>query len=830
MIDAAWLRALDADGLTELLRRRPDAMERPEPASLAELADRFNQPASVAAAVRQLDRPTLQVAEALAALGGQAHRSDLHRLLGVVRPDDGSTEGRDGQGGATASQGGAGAAADRGGPCVTAVDQALDALRGYALLVESGPEPRLIPMLRDAWERPLGLGVAAAEAVAGLRADDLRTYARNLGLKPAARKAALVEQVLAALRDPDLVVRIVRQAPAPTRQLLVETAHTGEPVPEPHHYFLSDSSRSRSPAQWAAERGLLIRPDEWGAELEMPAEVALALRGPDWTAPFDPLPPQPPVAARSPEVVTQDAAAAGAAALRLVSALADEAGRTPITVLKAGGVGTRELRRLAKRTGAAEAEVRLGLAVGHQAGLLAFTEAGLAPTEEYDDWLRHEPAQRLATLLTAWWALPYVPTADTDGAWTPAPRWRGARELRAAVLRAAAGLAGPEPTGREDRVAGVEPSALADLVLWSQPYAFDGPDPLQRAAACWGEAGSLGAAGANALAAAGRALLAGDDPAAALTGLGATEHQVRLQADLTALVAGTPSAELTALLDATADRESRGAASIWRFTPDSVRRAFDAGQQADALLDELAKVATGGVPQPLEYLVRDVARRHGVVRGQEVACCLRSDDPALLAQIAADRRLRGLGLRVLAPTVLAGARPLAETLAGLREAGYAPVAERSDGTAVLEQARPHRAAGARSPARRVSREAGSPGAARTAAAPAQSRSAEPVTPETLARTLLAKPDSVAPPASKSLYAVRDAARQLSDGPARILAHAIDTGSPVRIDYVNQAGNVTSRVIEDIDLSGTMILAWCRLREDERMFNLGRILAVSPVSS
>jgi hypothetical protein len=45
----------------------------------------------------------------------------------------------------------------------------------------------------------------------------------------------------------------------------------------------------------------------------------------------------------------------------------------------------------------------------------------------------------------------------------------------------------------------------------------------------------------------------------------------------------------------------------------------------------------------------------------------------LLAEIAAHRRLARLGLRLLAPTVLASAAPAEKTLASLRDAGYAPV-------------------------------------------------------------------------------------------------------------------------------------------------------------
>ncbi|BCB84244.1 hypothetical protein [Phytohabitans suffuscus] len=83
MVTAAWLRRLGEDGLADLLRRRPEAMAVPPPVSLGELAERLATPAATVAALRRLDRPALQVAEALTALGGQAGRPALDRLLGA---------------------------------------------------------------------------------------------------------------------------------------------------------------------------------------------------------------------------------------------------------------------------------------------------------------------------------------------------------------------------------------------------------------------------------------------------------------------------------------------------------------------------------------------------------------------------------------------------------------------------------------------------------------------------------------------------------------------------------------------------------------------------
>ena len=289
-----------------------------------------------------------------------------------------------------------------------------------------------------------------------------------------------------------------------------------------------------------------------------------------------------------------------------------------------------------------------------------------------------------------------------------------------------------------------------------------------------------------------------------------------LQADLTAVVAGTPTARLAAVLDSAADRETSGVASVWRFDGRSVRRALDAGQTPQELEAALTEVAPAGMPQPLAYLIRDAGRRHGRIRAQAAACCLRSDDEALLAEAAADRMLRALGLRLVAPTVLLAERPLAETLATLRAAGYAPLAEHADGTPVWEHQATRR--GAVRAARR--------GGPRQSSAPAPDRSAA-AEPRQLAGTLLARADNAIPAVSATLAAVRRGAPRLTAGEARLLAHAVDTGTPVRIDYLSSTGSTTSRIIDELELDHGAIEAWCRLRDDQRRFTLNGILAVAP---
>ena len=88
------------------------------------------------------------------------------------------------------------------------------------------------------------------------------------------------------------------------------------------------------------------------------------------------------------------------------------------------------------------------------------------------------------------------------------------------------------------------------------------------------------------------------------------------------------------------------------------------------------------IPQSLTYLIDDVARRHGQLRAGMAQSFVRSDDPALLAQVLSSPVASELALRAIAPTVAIAQAPLGELLERLRAAGFAPAGEDSAGTIV----------------------------------------------------------------------------------------------------------------------------------------------------
>ncbi|MGW9322993.1 helicase-associated domain-containing protein [Streptomyces koyangensis] len=356
-----------------------------------------------------------------------------------------------------------------------------------------------------------------------------------------------------------------------------------------------------------------------------------------------------------------------------------------------------------------------------------------APTPEYDAWRDLPPADRWAWLLEAW--LPGTRTPGLIGgrdgrdrtlsALGPGLDRSPAPEVRRRVLELMAEL---EPGQAPD------PATLLERLRWERPLRSAGPrreqpeppragvhpaygggvapnDPeaLRTKLTEWAllEAEMLGVTGRGALATHGRALL-GTEGRSEGAGSGTTAagsaratvvaallapllpeplDHVLLQADLTAVAPGPLVRPLAEALGVLADVESKGGATVYRFTPGSVRRALDAGRSATELHAFLDRHSRTPVPQPLTYLIDDVARRHGLLRVGAASSYVRCDDESVLDEILADRRATALRLRRLAPTVVAAQADPRTLIEGLRAMGFAPAAESAEGDVMI--ARPH---------------------------------------------------------------------------------------------------------------------------------------------
>lgn len=660
-----FLSGLTAARLAELAAvHLPEAAAPRGRKALADLAAVLLDPATVTGTVAALSLPELQVAEVLSLRAAGTRRSDLAHLLGV--------------------------AADG-----TDLGMMLDRLEWHALAWPDGEWIRTAP-IHEVLVGGYGFGPSARIELAQLSLDRLQRIAYNLDAPVGRDRTALLDGVCGALADAATVRAKFAAAPEATKDLLTSLA-TGDPFYfDPRQMGALHTNRS-TPLRWPVDHGLLM----WspaGLAAVLPSEVGVVLRqefDADFHPGFDPAPPlQVPVEV-SVEMVERDSAAAIRTALAHVTALLETCGRAPVPMLKDGGVGVRELRRLGKAIGGDDLEMRLWLTLAGVSGLIGITDNRIAPSAYYDDWLKLDPPAQYGELVTAWLVMDAAPLDTRFPALLRTQHDDAVSVLRRSLVSLLNGLPGGYALPSLEGVNALQ--------MYMRPL-LTGPDPQEAyptTVMLWRELELMGLGALHAPTRLCRALAAeagldGTPQRSTLHAelerlIPAAQRTVLLQSDLTAVATGAPSASLAALLDLAADRESRGGGHTWRFSEASVRRAFDTGSSADELLAALREAATGGrIPQPLQYLVTDLARRHGTLRVRPVACVLRSDDPTLLAELPRVKSLARLGLTELAPTVYASVLPAAETLAALRTAGYAPAGEHADGTIAFDRITRHR--------------------------------------------------------------------------------------------------------------------------------------------
>ncbi|GAA3735804.1 helicase-associated domain-containing protein [Micromonospora maritima] len=685
---ADHLRALPDESLAALLQLRPDLVV-PVPADVSALALRAQSRVSVARALDGLDQFTLQILDAARLTRGPEGGTSTDQILAM-------------------------ATAGPHPPAPTTVRAAVDRLRARFLLYGPEHDLRVVGGVDEVSPYPAGLGRPAAELdarAAALCADPAKLRRTLLSAPPSAR--AVLDR-LAAGPPVGTVAPGALEAPATG----------GEDVLPPD--LVNGGAPTGSPIRWLVEHRLLVRMSGGkGGTVELPREVGLVLRRD--TGPLGPLRTSPPVVSGPPrEVKAVDSAGAGQTmeVVRHTEALLEALVVEPAPVLRSGGVGVRDLRRLARNLGQDEPTTALLFEVAYAAGLVgeleltggASTRYGgdqqILPTGGYEVWRAASLAQRWEQLARAWLAMTRqvglvgqrddrdrpisVLSAEAERAGAPA--------ARRAVLAVLADLPqGTAPT----------PDEVLELLDWRAPRRARGREAAHREVLA--EAARLGVTGLGALTSYGRLLLAelndaderGDDPLGlrseaesgdpstavrALDGLlPAPVDHVLVQADLTVVVPGPPDPALAAELDVVAEHESAGGASVHRVTTASVRRALDAGYTADDLHALFRRRSRTPVPQGLTYLVDDVARKHGGLRVGSAGGYVRSDDEALLTEVQSDRRLEALAFRRLAPTVLVTPYQVNRMLLALRDAGYAPVPEDASGATVLARPKTRRA-------------------------------------------------------------------------------------------------------------------------------------------
>ncbi|OFS18804.1 helicase-associated domain-containing protein [Corynebacterium sp. HMSC27B11] len=327
--------------------------------------------------------------------------------------------------------------------------------------------------------------------------------------------------------------------------------------------------------------------------------------------------------------------------------LLEELGSEPIQPLMSGGIGVREMNRIARRWGTDSDEVARRLTLAYEAGLVdlgfAHPPAGdgpvWAPTEPAMDFLEASLATQWAMLLLGWHASPYAP-------WhAEALDVRAFQEElldpNAAHLRQLFPFLFRTPTGATTTTA-----QLADQLWRVQPFQAWGTT-AEGLEAIVAESVDLGltalgeptaalsalklareAAEARAARSAAAAAHAPDDVSAAeddnddddpVPALAASLDELLpspvkyliIQGDHTVMAPGLLAPADAAMLRAMAVQESSGIASVWRITKASLQSAFRTGHRSEEVSEFLSTMTPGGlpaVPQSIRYLIEDAER------------------------------------------------------------------------------------------------------------------------------------------------------------------------------------------------------------------------------
>lgn len=560
-----------------------------------------------------------------------------------------------------------------------------------------------------------------------------------------------------------------------------------------------------TPTEQLLARRLLMAKDD--RHVVVPWTVRLVLRGGRSTREALDVVPALADTVREPTTIARAAAGAAYEFTRRTEMLLEAWSTRPPAGLRAGGLGVRDLRAAAELLHTDLPTAALTVETASAARLLALgmnddLDAAWLPTDAYDTWVARPAAERWLALAQAWLENPRLVSAvgGRDGdrpvnalsaglerAWLPADR-------RTTLLALA------ESELDRTLAAGTGTSSLVERLRWKHPRR-----PVARldlVVTTLAEAAALGLTGLGGVPGFGRSLLRGADPTDELADLLPTPvDHVLIQADLTAVAPGPLEQEFARKLGLLADVESRGGATTYRFSTDSVRRGFDSGWSSAEVKDFLAASSRTPVPQALDYLVDDVARRFGTLRLGVAESFLRSDDETALTELMHDVGAASLRLRRIAPTVVVSDVPLQVLLPRLRELGAAPVVESADGTVRVARPDEHRSRTPR-PAPGSNRN-NARLAARTSAVVAAVRAGDRAAAERPSQAPARTPGDV-------MAALRDAA---------------EAGTEVWIGYLDNHGTSAERVVKPLEISGGQLSAFDARADEVRSFAIHRISEV-----
>jgi hypothetical protein len=475
----------------------------------------------------------------------------------------------------------------------------------------------------------------------------------------------------------------------------------------------------------------------------------------------------------------------------LLHNLSDE----PPMALRTGGLGVRDLKKIAEHLGIDETCAGFVAELCYLGGLLVIdSDDQILPTSAFDIWLTKSAEERWYSLVVLWLDTSRVSgligkNSDKNVApLGPELDRAGASLIRRSTLK----VLNDNPQLTPDV------KSLQEIVKWINPQRANN-DYVE-----WTlrEAEWLGITGQGALSTFGSNLLNEKEVLEIESALPKPVDHILIQADNSAVAPGPLTPELASEMGTIADIESRGGATVYRFSDSSIRRGLDHGKTGDQIKTFLSKISKTPMPQPLEYLITDIAKRHGRLRVGSAHTYIRCEDEGLVQQILHDKKCEHLRLRKIAPQVLVTDFELAEVIGELREFGYLPAAENSGGV-LLSQPNLRRSKSRPKPPRIISeftapKDAIVTAAVKTIRAGERSKKVEPIIPGTSSNETLA-----------------------------LINQYINEGKSLIISYADNNGGVSNRIIEPISISLGTLTARDETSDEILQFRIPRINGVAP---
>jgi len=558
---------------------------------------------------------------------------------------------------------------------------------------------------------------------------------------------------------------------------------------------VADVKKANANISWLLENKFLVAVDSQNVLL--PREVGIHLRGGKI---FKELIPHQPILTGTKRIqksVDQAAIANISTFIRWAEELAHNWSDEPPTALRSGGLGVRDLKATAEHLGVTEECAGFVAEILYLAGLVVIdTDDQILPTASFDAWLSREPEERWHSLVTLWMTTSRVAglIGKGDGksvaALGPELDRSTVAALRALTLCTLSENLEIDPDGE----------SLLTLITWLTPTRSN------REYIQWTlrEAEWLGITGQGALSTFGKALLEDEDLGVQAALPEPVDH-ILIQTDNSAIAPGPLTVDLANSIGTIADIESRGGATVYRFSEKSIRRGLDHGQTGDMIKEFLKKVSKTPVPQPLEYLINDVAKRHGRLRVGVSSSYIRCEDEGLIQQIVHDKQLEDIHIRRLAPQVLISDTDLHDLVNALRDAGYLPAIENETG--ILVSAPAIRRAKSRPKPPRIVGDPTSPTPALIMAAVKALRAGDKAT------------------ANKPKALPRTTANETLD----ILNQYIEEQASLTIGYADNNGGVTQKLIDPISISLGTLVARDHGTGEVAYFRIPRITGVAPAA-